>query len=351
MAEKSEQRVCIKFCQKLGDTCAATYEKIQRAFGDEAMSRARVYEWYKRFRDGRTSVDSEERSGRPSTSTNEVMVNTVRAVIRDDRRLTVREVAEDLNLSYGSVQTILTENLGMRRVSAKFVPRLLTDEQKHDRLSKATELLECARGDPNFMKTIITGDESWVYGYDPETKTQSSQWKTATSPRPKKARQVRSSVKVMLTVFFDHKGVVHHEYAPQGQTITKQYYVQVLTRLRDAVRRKRPDLWASSAWQLHHDNAPAHSSHLVQAFLAKHGVVQVPQPPYSPDMAPCDFFLFPKMKTALKGKRFQSREEIKVNATRELKSISQAAFQKCYEQWVGRWEKCVGAQGCYFEGD
>src|SRR5215469_6723562 len=85
-------------------------------------------------------------------------------------------------------------------------------------------MLDSTISDPDFLNTIITGDESWVYGYDPETKSQSSQWKHSSSPRPKKARQVRSNVKVMLTAFFDSRGVVHHEYAPQGQTINKEYY-------------------------------------------------------------------------------------------------------------------------------
>jgi len=73
----------------------------------------------------------------------------------------------------------------------------------------------------------------------------------------------------MMTVFFDHEGVVHHEYAPPDQTKTKDYYIEVLRRLRDAVRRKRQLLWASGDWHLHHDNAPAHSSALVQTFFGK----------------------------------------------------------------------------------
>ena len=96
-------------------------------------------------------------------------------------------------------------------------------------------MLDVANHDPEFIKTIITGDETWVYGYDPETKFQSSQWKYPESPRPKKARQVRSNVKVMLTCFFDSRGIVHHEYAPEGQTINKEYYLEILRRLRDAV--------------------------------------------------------------------------------------------------------------------
>ena len=99
-------------------------------------------------------------------------------------------------------------------------------------------MLDCVESDSNFLNTVITDDESWVYGYDPETKAQSTQWKHSSSPRPKKARQVRSNVKVLLTVFLDSRGVVHHEYALQGQTVTKQYYEGVLCCLRNAVRRK-----------------------------------------------------------------------------------------------------------------
>ncbi|GFU57493.1 uncharacterized protein TNCV_3636581 [Trichonephila clavipes] len=89
----------------------------------------------------------------------------------------------------------------MRRVSAKFMPRFLTEDQQFQRLATSSDLFQSERDDPEFMKLIITGDESCVYGYDPETKQQSSQWKTPVSPRPKKARQVRSKIKVMLIVF------------------------------------------------------------------------------------------------------------------------------------------------------
>jgi hypothetical protein len=107
-----------------------------------------------------------------------------------------------------------------------------------------------------------------------------------------------SRFRVMLTVLFDVRGVVHHEYASQGTTITKEYYQEVLHRLCDSVRRKQPDLWAATTWQLHHDNAPAHSLHLIQTFLAKHSITVVHQAPYSPDMAPCDFWLFPQVENA-----------------------------------------------------
>ena len=155
----------------------------------------------------------------------------------------------------------------------------------------------------------------------------------------------------MLTVFFDSRGVVRHKYAPQRQNINKEYYLEVLRRLRDAVRRKRPDLWATGTWQLHHDNAPAHSSPLIQTFLAKHNIPVVRQAPYSPDMAPCDFWLFFHLKTQLKGARFESRNDIMRNTTAKLYSIRKEVFQKCFEQWRNRCEKCVQSQADYFEGD
>jgi len=105
----------------------------------------------------------------------------------------------------------------------------------------------------------------------------------------------------MLTVFFDSRAVVHHKYTPQGQNINKEYYLEVLHCLRDAVWRKRPDLWTAGTWQLHDDNTPANSSQLVQTFLAKHNIPVVQQFPYFPDVAPCDFWLFPYLKTQLKG--------------------------------------------------
>ena len=104
--------------------------------------------------------------------------------------------------------------------------------------------------------------------------------------------------------FFYHEDVVHREYAPPGQTVTKEYYIKVLLQLRDAVRGKRLQLWASGDWQLCHNNVPAHSSSLMPSFLAKHHITQVCQPLCSPDLALCDLWLFPKLKSRLKGRRF-----------------------------------------------
>ena len=130
----------------------------------------------------------------------------------------------------------------MHRAAAKFVPRLMTSDQQAHRVQVCQNLFNHSENDKKFLSKIITGDESWVYGYDLETKVQSSQLTSKTSPRPKKARQVRSKIKVLLTIFFDASGVVHHEYLPECSTVNQTYYIEVLKRLRDAIRRKRPEL-------------------------------------------------------------------------------------------------------------
>jgi len=133
----------------------------------------------------------------------------------------------------------------MRRVTAKFVPRLMLDDQKQHRVAVFQELLEMDNSNENFIKTIITDYETWVYGYDVETKVQLSQWKLQFSPRPKIARQVRSKVKEVLTVFFDFKSVFYHEFIPQGKTINRFRYLETLRKLHEAVRKKKSEIWVS----------------------------------------------------------------------------------------------------------
>ena len=99
----------------------------------------------------------------------------------------------------------------------------------------------------------------------------------------------------MLECFFDHKGIVHYEFTAQGQTVNQQCYLEMLTRLRESVQRKRPRIW-SDKWILHHDNAPAHDALRVREFLSKNSITILDHPPYSPDSAPCDFWFFPKLK-------------------------------------------------------
>jgi len=119
----------------------------------------KVFKWHKLFKDGRESVEDESRAGRPLTSRTDNNVQRVREVLNSDRRLSVRMIAYRIDKM--TVYTIITENLAMRKICAKLVPKILTDDQKQRRMFACEDLLRCVEEDPGFLENVITGDESW----------------------------------------------------------------------------------------------------------------------------------------------------------------------------------------------
>jgi len=119
-----------------------------------------------------------------------------------------------------------------------------------------------------------------------------------------------------MLLTFDIRGIVHYEFVPTGQTVNQVYYLEVLEGLREKVRWKRPELFANNSWILHHNNAPAHAALSGREFLATKQITVLEHPAYLPDLAPNDFFLFPKIKEVLKGRPFH-----KTNSKIVLKGV------------------------------
>jgi len=242
------------------------------------------------WRAGKTS-GNDPKLGRPSTAKTQENVKKVARIVRRDRRLSIRAISEPANINKESVRRILHDDLGMKKVCAKVVPKILTPEQKEHRVNCCVDTLENIENDPDFFQNVITCDETWTFQYYPETKQQSMHWKSPQSPRKKKALMSKSKFKAMMIVFFRYPGGYLSGY--------QVYYKNVLTTLRERVGRRRPDMWKDASWILHHDNAQAHNALSVKRYLAKNNIPVMEHPPYSPDLAPCDFFLFPKIKSAL----------------------------------------------------
>ena len=163
----------------------------------------------------------------------------------------------------------------------------------------------------------------------------SSQWKHASSPRPK-ARQCKSTHKLLMIPFFDSTGMIYTHWIPTGQTVNKEYYVEVLREFRKRFRRKRPALFKSSQWHFYEDNAPVHNSILVTDLLTKMGIKTAPHRPYSRDLAPCDFLLFPKLKEKLRGCRYETIEEMKEAVTKVIDTFTQEDFHEAFEKLLER---------------
>ena len=186
---------------------------MKSVYGEECPSYATVVRWKRNFQTGHMSLTDEPRSGRPSVTDEVATVKKVEDLILADRRVTIQTIIQETGLSSGSVRKIIHEELHMSKVSARWVPRLLTPLQREMRRDLSRQNLTLLEQDEdNFFGRLVTMDECWVYLYDPETKEMSKEWKHSKSPPPKKAKVQKSAGKVMLSVFWDCRGVILTEY-------------------------------------------------------------------------------------------------------------------------------------------
>ena len=229
------------------------------------------------------------------------LIGQIKNFIDNDRRVSIETISAQFDVSVGTVHTIIREKRKMRKICAKFIQ---------------------------------------------ETKRQSSQWKHAGSPRPKKAWQNKSTHKLLMIHFFDSTGMIYMHWVPTGQTGNKKYYVEALREFRKRFLGERPALFKSGQWHFHQDNASVDNSILVTDYLTKMGIKTVPHPPYSSDLASYDFYLFPK----LKGCRYQTIEEMKEAVTKVIDMLTQEDFDGDFQKLLERY-KCIAAGGDYFEGD
>ena len=209
------------------------------SFTTSAPSYAQVKFWVGDFKRSRTSLEDETRSGRPSDATDQEMCNKVRDLEYSDRRIKREEIANVLHISHSSVSTTLHDRLGMHKLTARWVPKSLSDEQMATRASVYCALLKRFRSkEDDFLSRLVTVDETWIHYYEPENKAQSRQRVGPGSPRPKKFKTQPSAGKVMATVFWDAQGVLMLDFLTKKSTITGGYSA-LLDYQRIVIREKR----------------------------------------------------------------------------------------------------------------
>ena len=224
--------------------------------------------------------------------------------MHEDRRRTIKGIATIVNVSYGTEQTILTCDLNMHRVAAEFVPRLLTPELKGHRVAICQELRQRAVDDPSFRSRVITvGSMGMIPRLNNSLRNGRAQ-----DPQDRRRRgRAAARPRAFSSCFFDIRGIVSTWICPEGQTVNTEFHWNVLRRLREDIRRKRPELWCVGNWLLHDDNAPSHRALVTQ--------------------------------------------EIQRESQNVLGTLREQDFQHAFQQWQRRWDRCVAAQGDYFEGD
>ena len=193
-----KERRSFKLCRPIG------LQSLNDLKKNDAPKKTCVYKWIERFQDDREAVEDDEGRGRPTTSKNNEKIDFVRNLVKEDGRLTVYQIAETVGISVGLAHSILHYDLCLSKLSARWVPKALRPNQFNHRSKLSTAILLKI----SFFDRIITGDKTWVYQYDPETKQQSKQWLSCGSSGPIKFKSERSVKKVMVTVFWDSEGVV-----------------------------------------------------------------------------------------------------------------------------------------------
>ena len=351
--DKEQIRTVIKFNALLNRAAIDIHTEIVQVVGEEhSPDISIVRRWVRTFQGNRrVSVEDMPRSGRPRSSTTQTVVDKVQKLIEEDRRITVEEVSYEIGISVGSAYQILTEKLNKTKKSARWVQHILTDEEKRQRNSISQKHLRRHRIEKtDFIDRIVAADETWARSFEPELKRQSAQWRSPTSPRPQKAIRGYAKQKVMHLVFYTSKKVLCNYAVPPKTTVTAKLYRWVLIhKLRPAIAKKQPELLRKGPILLH-DGARPHIADVVKEQLMDWGWEVLDHPPYSPDISPCDFHLFPLMKEPLRGIRFESVEDINDAVFHGLQELKKKGLNGGIPNLPQRWQSVVDHKGEYFEG-
>ncbi len=349
--QKLVQRVCVWFSMRIHHPAVETVRLIQDVFGANSYSERSIYRWHKDFQSGRTKLGDLFRKGGPKLAQNATMVASCRRKVERNRRVSIHQLSASLGLSYGSVHSILHKDLKMSKKKGKLVPHVLNAVQRQQRMTFARDFLRTYRDHPEEQKWIITCDESYFHVYEPYSKMENRQWLTKDMNRPQQASIERSTAKVIFLPFFDKTGLLHAEFV-QNTTVTSLVFRDILSRMRTSLRVRR----GAAAWRMRHryclhmDNASTHRSIPVRQALEDMHLQKMRHPPYSPDLSPCDFFLFPLMKKKMQGIEYRTIENMKQAVLDTLATVTQQQWTYCFDQWIARCEKCLLFEGRYFEG-
>jgi len=296
--QKFEQGCAIKVCVKLGESATVTYEKLQRAYGEHSLSRTNVFRWKKFFLEGGEQMEEEPGAGRTSTSKTEGNVERVRSLVRSDRRLTLRMISSELNFNRFTVYQILSQDLDMRKVWAKMVPKNLTTEQKANRKDVSWS------SGPTWEGARILQSRyhrRWImdFGVRPREKTPNSGVAHGTLSPSQESENEQIQNEIDAHLFFWQSGD-----RPQGIWVTKTN-CQSNFLLRSPWGTQEKDGTCAHRLCTHLDAAPwqrpmSHGS-LHQWIFGRKKQSSTSWAPYSPDFSPCDFFYSPGSKTTWKS--------------------------------------------------
>lgn len=345
--ENENIRFYIQMRLKLGCDAKSIHNDFLLVYGEQAPAYSTIARWHKLFRDGRERLEDDPRVGRPITGQTKANIERVRLVIEEDPYSTYDEIEEATSLCRGTIQNIIHDCLQLRKVTSRWVPHLLSEKNRQDRVRVCEHNLEMFRSNRWRLCDVITGDESWFFWKQIGRKQSNKCWIGEDESPKSIVRNDRFSSKTMVCIFFRTSGAEQVTYWEKGKTVDAESYIEdCLKPLVSNIRRQRKCTGTTNL-KFHHDNAKPHVARSVKTYLEEQKLTLIDQPAYSPDLAPSDFWLFDYIKQRLDN--HTSAESLVCQITKILRETPKEEFQKTFEKWLERMELCIKNKGDYFE--
>jgi histone-lysine N-methyltransferase SETMAR len=331
------------YCWKRGLTPSETCAEVNATLDHGTVSLRTCQRTSAKFRSGNFDFDKREQAGRPPFDIDE----EIQQCLNEDKRATTRTIALSLNCSHETVRKHLI-NMGKKYLENAWVPHNLTETNKANRVRICEQLLQMFHQN-DFLSQLITCDEIWIYWDNVGTFNNKSWRSQEENPIGTVTRRLTSR-KHLASVFWDSKGLLLMDVLPRNVTIKADTYCAQLDRLVLALKEKRRRQCQGGFHNIHllHDNATPHTAAVTKMKLQTLGLSVLPHPPYSPDLSPSDYYLFSPLKSSLRGKTFDSSEEINTAIMGWFDSKPRDFFMKGICSLPVRWRKCVEYQGTYF---
>lgn len=284
---------------KLGWTFEEIKHGLQTAYA-QVLCNTSIHSWIRQFHVGHVSIVEKPRVPRQKTGCSAWSIRKVEDLVAQDRSITLKQISVKTGLAPTSIQRILKKDLRLTKKCSIFVPAVLTEAHKQCHQDVCNFMTRLMHQDPRVFRSVVTMDESWIWIYDPHMKAQSREWLRKDEPCPQKLQKTLATAKVMILTFFDSRGMVYIEYVQRPQTVNQQTFRAIFRRFDAAHARRCPHNLVHGRKFLHLDNAPTHNVTLTLQLIQQLGWTRLPQPSYSLDLAPNDFWLYQRLKKNLR---------------------------------------------------
>lgn len=345
--EKEAYRSYIQLRTNLGMRPVDIHAELVELCGDDAVSYNTVCTWAKRFREETMEIEDMPRPGRPITKITPENIELVRSLINEDPHSTIDDLEAETSLSHGTIFTIIHEHLEMRKITSRWVPHKLTLKQKQERVKICKENLKLFQSNSWRLCDIITGDETWIYFRQIGRKAANSSWVNQEESPKTVIRRSKDEPKRLFSIFFKANGWLYLHAFERGCTVDRFSYIRdCLKPVVNILLKERPKS-GTRGIKLLHDGARAHNNQEVLNYLNDVGLDLMPHPAYSPDLAPCDFWLNDYIKRNLIDQK--DEKALFKSVTKLLNSIPQEEYKKTFEMLLIRMQMCINNRGDYFE--